>query len=117
MRNHSMTDDEVRSGMKRLAACERENLALFLRLLIETEKRELYLIDGASSLRDFLCRFLGYGRESAKKRIWLAQAASRFPFILEFLESGKLNVTCLSMLITHLTEANHVSVLTEAHGK
>lgn len=52
------TNEEVKVGMKKAVVSERENLVLFLRLLIEMENRELFLEEGASTIHDYCERFL-----------------------------------------------------------
>jgi HNH endonuclease len=111
------TNEEIKSGMKKLVACDRENLVLFLRYLIELESRELFLEEGASTVHDYLERFLGLSHGTTLKRIWVSRAATRFPVLLDFLGSGQLNLTSLSFLVKHLTEDNHRFLLSGAVGK
>ncbi len=112
-----LTNDQVKSGIKSIVVSERENLVLFLRYLIEMEKRELFLEEGASSIHDYCERFLGLSRGTTLKRVWVARVASRFPRVLEFLFEGRLNLTSVSFLARHLTEENHLSLLMGAVGK
>jgi len=112
-----MTNEEIKTGIRKLVASEHENLVSFLRYLIEVENRELFLEEGASSIQDFCERLLGLCHGTALKRIWVARAASRFPLILDFLAESKLQLTAVSLLVRHLTEENHRDLLTTAVGK
>ena len=111
------TDAQVRSGIKREVIDEREGLARFLMFLAEVERRELFLEDGCSTIRVFCERALGLSKSTAKKRVWVSRAATKFPVILELLAEGKFHLTAFSMLIKHLTQENHQSLLREAEGK
>jgi hypothetical protein len=71
------TDEEIITGLKEISLREKDDLVSCLRFLIELKKRELFLLEGASSLRDYMQRFLGYGKSTADKRVWVAEAAAK----------------------------------------
>jgi hypothetical protein len=50
-------------------------------------------------------------------RIEAARAATRFPRFLEFLASGALTLTAVTLIAPHLTEENHPAVLESARHK
>src|ERR1700678_526661 len=97
------TDEEVSQGIRKCVSVEKETLVLFLQFLIEVEKRELFLAEGASDVQDFCERLLGLCHGTALKRIWVARACTKFPVILEYLSEGKLHLTAVSLLIKHFT--------------
>ena len=111
------TNEEVRVRIRKVVDSENENLVVFLRCLIQIEKNELFLEDGFSRIHDYCERSLGLCRGTTLKRVWVARAASRFPVLLDYLGSGRLNLTNVSHLVRHLTEDNHLSLLEEAVGK
>ena len=111
------TNEEVTLGIKKCVTVEKDNLVLFLRFLIEVERRDLFLEQGASSVQDYCERLLGLCHGTALKRVWVARAAARFPVILDYLSEGKLHLTAVSLLVKHLTEENHLTLLMAAVGK
>ena len=47
----------------------------------------------------------------------MARAWAKFPAILDYLSEGKLHLSAVSLLVTHLTEENHQTILMAAVGK
>jgi hypothetical protein len=113
----NFSDEEVSEGIRKCVSAEVESVVSFLQFLIEVERRELFLHQGAYDLQDFCVRLLGLSEGTARKRVWVSRAVARFPLILEYLSERKLHLTAVSLLVTHLTEENHSSLLMAAVGK
>lgn len=89
----SLSDEEINAGIRNVVRADNENLVLFLRYLIEVERRDLFLEEGATSVRDFCVRILGLSRGTSSKRMWVSRACAKFPVILDFLSLGKQTKT------------------------
>ncbi len=83
----------------------------------EVDSRKLHLTKAYSSMFIYCVRELGFSEDSACSRIEVARLIRRLPSVLEFCRSGKVHLSGLRLLSSHLTEDNHLSVLEEASGK
>jgi hypothetical protein len=93
--------------MKRTLNGERLHKVEFLKLLVHAERTQWYLLAGYGSLFSLCTKGLNLSRSSALKRIVAARAAARFPEIFNLLESGRLHLSALLLLSSHLNEENH----------
>lgn len=109
-----LSDDELLTEVKRLAATERRATAALIRSLIEFDARRLYLGEGCSSLFTYCTEVLHLSESAAYNRIEAARAARRFPQILRALEDGALTLTAVRLLAPHLTPDTCASVLASA---
>jgi hypothetical protein len=113
----SITDDELRSRVKRWVASERQCTAQLIHHLVEIRRRELHLADGCSDLF-YDCRdILGFNEDEAHSRAKVAEAAGRFPVVLDLPASGALRMTAVRHLAKHLTAENHRELLEAASFK
>jgi hypothetical protein len=112
-----LTDAQLLTEVKRLAAAERHATAALLRALIELDERRLYLGEGCSSLFTYCPQVLHLSEGGAYNRIEAARAARRLPVLLELLEDGALTLTTIRLLAPHLTESNSGSLLDDARHK
>lgn len=112
-----LSDDELESRLKRLAAIERRTLALMLVHLGEFDERRLYEDRGQPSLFSYCVNVLGYSEQAAYKRIQAARAARAHPEILRRLEAGDLNLTTIVILKPHLAAVNAGELLDQASGR
>lgn len=113
----SLSDGQLLSEVKRLAAHERQATAQLIGSLAELDARKLYVGLGYSSLFAYCVEALGLTEDATWARIEAARAVQRFPFILERLASGAVTLTAVKLLARHLTEANHLALLDAARGK
>jgi hypothetical protein len=102
---------------KRLAAIERSSTVDVIGALAEVERRKLHLGEGYSSMFDYCTRALHFSEHAAYGRIEAARLARRFPMILELLRDGAVTLTTIGLLAPHLTESNHVELLSLAAHK
>jgi hypothetical protein len=108
MKNKRIGEMEVALGQERKGKVE------FIRLLVRADKSQWYLEAGFSSLFVLCTKELGLSRSSALKRIGAARVASRFPVVLELLETGKIHLTHVGLLSPHLTLENHEALFLAA---
>jgi hypothetical protein len=112
-----MSDREVLARVHDAVRDERVATACLIALLMELDARRLYLGEGCSSLFDYCTRILHLSEHAAYNRIETAQAARRFPVILELVESAAVTLTTVRLLAPHLTDINHGTVLERARHK
>ena len=110
-------DRELLETTKRLAAIERSCTVDVIGALAEVESRKLHLRDGYSSMFDYCTRALHFSEHAAYGRIEASRLARRFPLILELLCDGSITLTTIGLLAPHLTEANHIDLLSIAKHK
>ncbi len=112
-----LSDAELVSRLKSLAARERHATAQLVAHIAELDTRDVYLREGYSSLFAYCTDALGLSEGETGNRIEAARAARRFPVILEMLASGAVSLTTVRLLAPHLTAANHRDALESARGK
>ena len=77
-----LSDAELLTEVKRLAAIEREATADLIRSLAEVEARRLHLASGCSSMFAYCTQLLRLSERAAYARIAAARAATRFPVVM-----------------------------------
>jgi hypothetical protein len=100
-----------------LAAHGREDTAEMVAHLAELEARRIFLAEGYGTLFTYCTTTLRLSEHEAYNRMVAAQAAPRFPVILDGLSDGSLNLTTVRLLAPHLTPENHRDVLARAYGR
>jgi hypothetical protein len=85
--------------------------------LAELDRRKLYLGQGCSSLFTYCTQVLHLSEYAAFNRIEAARVSSRFPAVLEGLQSGWLTLTAVRILSPILTADNHARLLAGAKYK
>ncbi|MGH2453678.1 MAG: HNH endonuclease [bacterium] len=112
-----LSNGELLTRVKSLAADERQATAALIAHLAELEERRLYLAEGCSSLFTYCTEVLHLSEHAAYGRIEAARLLRRFPVLLERLEEGSLNLTTVCLLGAHLTSENHRELLAMARQK
>ena len=112
-----LSDPDLVAEIARLAARERHATAAVIRILIEFDRRRLYLAEGYSSLFAYCTQVLHYSEHGAFNRIEVARAAARWPQLLDCLEEGSLHLAGARLLAPHLTDENLELALAEARYK
>jgi 5-methylcytosine-specific restriction endonuclease McrA len=112
-----LPDGEIVAEVGRRAACERQATADLIRVLIEFDRRRLYLGEGYSSLYSYCTAVLHYSEHGAFNRIEVARAAARWPQLLACLEDGSLHLAGARLLAPHLTADNIDLALASARHK
>src|SRR6185295_5915432 len=80
--------------------------ALGLAYLGQIDQRRLYLPFGHSSMNAYLIRELHMSDDMAWHRIDAARIARKFPAIYDYVADGRLHLTGVRMLSSHLTPEN-----------
>jgi hypothetical protein len=112
-----LSDSELVTRLRELAARERGEAVRFMAHLAELDTRDFHLRAGHGSLFAYCRDALALSEQDAYCRIAVARAGRRFPVILEMLEAGVLNVTAVRLLAPRLTPENHRAALDSARGK
>ena len=113
----SLDDQPLLDAAKRLTTEERCATAALLRALMEIDTRRLFLGEGCASMFVWCTQVLHLAEGAAYNRIEAARAAREYPVILELFEQSAITLTAVRLLAPHLTDANHLSVLTSARHK
>jgi hypothetical protein len=113
----SLTDSQLLTEIPRLAHGEREATVALIAHLAEFDARRLFEGEGFSSTFRYCVEVLRLSEDAAFNRIQAAQAARRFPIVLEMLTAGTLSPTTARMLGRRLTDENHDALLAAAGGK
>jgi 5-methylcytosine-specific restriction endonuclease McrA len=114
---HALSDRDLLAQLDRAVQLERHATAQVIALLMEVDSRKLYAQQSCSSLFTYCVQVLHFSEHAAYLRIEAARAARRFPVILDRLADGSLHLTAVSLLASHLTEANHLEILHAARHK
>jgi hypothetical protein len=112
-----LSDDALLVETSRAAAGERQATAALLELLMEVDRRRLYLGRGYSSMFVYCTSVLRFSEQAAYSRITAARAARRFPRLLGALASGDLTLSSVGLLAPHLTDDNSDQLIDAACGK
>lgn len=113
----TLSDSELVVAISHAAVRERQATADVVRILIEFDRRQLYLAEGFSSLYAYCTQVLHYSEHAAFNRIEVARAAARWPQLLSSLEEGSLHLAGARLLAPHLTDENIELALDSARHK
>src|SRR6185503_13326030 len=108
-----VSDDRLVGGLRQLLAEGCRTEARIVAHLAELDARRLHLLAGRS-LFEYCQVKLGLSDNQAYYRIAAARVARRFPIVFELLERRAIHLTSLAALSRHLTEENHLALLSEA---
>jgi hypothetical protein len=112
-----LTDDELATRVKSLAAREHATAACVIAHLAEMDTRDIHLRAGYPRLYDYCLKVLHLTEWEAWNRIEAGRVARRFPLVFDMLEEGSIQLTGIKLLGPHLTEENHRRVLDCARWK
>ncbi len=114
---HTISDDALITQLTTLVTHDRQLLANVLAHIAEVDARKLYCAYAYPSMFRYVVDHLGFSEAAARHRIGAARLARRFPAIFDAVSTGTIHLSGLHVLATHLTEANHVELLTAALNK
>src|SRR4051812_24968894 len=112
-----MNDDDLLACTREIVRKSCATEAELLLHLAEIDERKLYAERAFPSMHVFCVKELGFSEGAAYNRIGVARAARRWPAVLEALGSGTVHLAGLRVLVPHLSDENHESILAEASGK
>lgn len=93
------------------------HLGALLRHMDEIDRRQLWAKAGFPSMFAFCVGRFHMSESMAGKRIAVARVARRYPILFDMVARGELHLSGILCLKTHLTDDNHVQLLTEAKHK
>jgi len=118
MSSYSLThlaDSKLSQDLRTGVGEDRATLALRLAQIAEFDRRRLYL-PAYPSMYQFCLNELKYSEDEACRRICVAREAQRFPQILAAIADGRLSLTTVCMLATHLLPETAQELLDAAAG-
>ena len=109
-----LQDHELLASTQRMVGRSNQVLAGLLAHLAEVEARGLHRLRACSSLYTYCVYELRMSEDAALRRAHAARFARRFPVLFERIAAGEIHLTGLLMLGPHLTDENHLEVLSLA---
>jgi 5-methylcytosine-specific restriction endonuclease McrA len=120
VKNYSLShlsDEALLHGLSALVAQDRGTTAAMLAHIAEVDERKLYRPAGYDSMSAYCVGKLRLCEQAARKRIFAARAARRFPAIFGSLADGRLHLSAVVMLAPYLTETTADELLAAASHK
>src|SRR5712691_210918 len=112
-----LSDDALRHGLSATVSCERGATADVLAHIAEFDARKLYLPAAYPSISAYCLGELHLSEDAAGKRIRAARLARDFPAIFVAIADGRLHLSAVVLLSTHLNRENAVELLAAAAHK
>jgi hypothetical protein len=112
-----LSDRDLLQRLTTVLAQDRATTAELLAILAEVDARKLYLPMAYPSMYAYCVGKLGLCEQAAFRRIRAARAARRFPALLPALADGRLTLSAVLLLSTHLTRENCATLIAEATRK
>ncbi|WP_413944727.1 HNH endonuclease [Bdellovibrio sp. HCB-162] len=103
-----IANSELLGRLEKLTRTERKMTHLILCHINEVESRRLYAELGFDSMFKYLTKYLGYGEDSAYRRLQAARLLKQVPAVAEKIENGMLNLTQLTQVQKCLKQENHL---------
>ena len=111
------TDTILLTQFSKAVLKEKQALALVILHLAEIDRRKLYAKEGYSSLYAYLIEKYHYSEGGAYRRIQAARLSLKYPKVISYLESGKLNLMAAALMSPHLNRENEEEILKTVMGK
>src|SRR3990170_1430553 len=109
-----LSNKELIAALPLLVQRESQAIAELVAHLAEVDARRLYRDQAVPSMHQYCVDALHLSEGATYKRITAARTARRFPLILEMLADGRLHLSAVCLLASHLTQENHPSLLESA---
>jgi hypothetical protein len=109
-----LSDEVLRRELTNKTRNEKVATAELIAHIAEFDERKLYLPAAYPSMFAYCVGELGLSEEAAKKRIRVARAARSCPAIFDTLAEGRVHLSGLVLLATHLTTETAEELLTAA---
>ena len=113
----ALSDDELLVRLEYDASGCRVKTADLIADLAELARRKAHRGEGEGGVFKHCTQVLRLSEAATFNRLAAANAARRFPLILDLLDDGSINLTSVRVLAGVLTEENHAAILREATGK
>jgi hypothetical protein len=112
-----LSDDDLLIHLEQAATGRRTKDADLIALLSELARRKNHRGEGEGTVFKHCTQVLKLSAAATSNRLVAANAARRFPLILDLLDDGSINLTTVRVLAGVLTAENHAAILREASGK
>ena len=113
----SLDDNELAAEIRQVAEQETNQLVDFLCLLSEVNRRNLHLQKGYSSLFNYCRDQFNLSEGSIYRRIQVARSLEVFPFLIDYLRDGSLNLTTASLAVPYLRVESGETLILSLLGK
>jgi hypothetical protein len=110
----TVSDSDLLVGLRGLLTLERRATSDIIAHLAEVDARELYRQEACPSMFIYCVERLHLSDDAAQRRLHASRLAQKFPLVLDYLKSGRLNLTTLNLLGKHLTADNCRDLLDRA---
>ena len=101
-----LSDASLLRDLATLVMQDRLTTAALLAHIAEVDARRLYVPAGYASMHAYCVEELHISEEAAFKRIRAARAARRFPLLFGAVADGRLHLSAVCLLASHLTPEN-----------
>jgi 5-methylcytosine-specific restriction endonuclease McrA len=98
----TLKDEELETKLQHSLANERKEKTLVIEALAEVDARGLWAKQGFSSFFAYCVEKQHLSESSAGKRIQVVKAVQKHPYLLEYLQEGKLHLSAVVVLSPHL---------------
>ncbi len=95
MRSSRLSDEKLVERLLRRVAVERGCTADVLEDIGQVDARDIYVVEGYSSLSEYCMKALGYSQDESFPRVAAARLVRRFPLALQMLRDGTLTLSTL----------------------
>jgi hypothetical protein len=113
----SIPDDELLRRLSHLLHDSRRVEADLVAHIGEVDERRLYAREAAPSMFAWCTEILHLSEAEAYMRIAVARASREHPMLLDMLREGRLHLSGIARLASHLTRENRQHVLARAAHK
>ena len=113
----SIPDDELIRGLSEIMRQSRRVEADLVAHIAEVDVRRLYAREAVSSMHVYRTEVLRLTDFEAYLRITAARASREYPMLLTMLRDGRLHLTAVARLASHLTQRNWEAVLKRAANR
>src|SRR5262249_40214129 len=110
-------DGSLLGALAALVARDRATTAELLAHIAEVDARKLYLPAGYPSMHAYCEQELRLSEDAANKRIRVARKAREVPALFGAIADGRLNLSGVILLASHLTPDNADELIRAAEGK
>lgn len=114
---HTLDDQALLAGMRRIAGNIRTEQVRGLQHLAEIDARKAFVPEGYPSLWAYCREELKFSESVASRWMRAMKVTRRYPDVLVQLGAGRLTLCAVSMLADHLTDDNWREVVARAEGR
>src|SRR5580765_683489 len=113
----SVPTDRLLARTRELVKLNGLTTAELIAHLGEIEHRAVFADDGYGSMKAWCQGALGLSEDAAGRRLQAAHAARKFPVLFEAMADGRLHLTAVNLLASHITPENIDELMVAAARK